>query len=85
MFCAPVIRDLSILHGHYGIHYHLNDAPVVARICRLTVAWEVSSLLPVGAVYPIMLAGGLQSCWPTPVLTGRQRRWRSGGWALELR
>lgn len=25
-------------------------------------------------MYPIMLAGGLQSCWPTPVLTSRRRR-----------
>lgn len=43
--CVCVLkRDHSILHGHYGIHYHLNDACVEASICRLTVAWEVSSL-----------------------------------------
>lgn len=53
--------DHSNLHGHYGIHYHLNDAPLEASICWLTVAWDVSSLF---SVYPIMLAGGLQSCWP---------------------
>lgn len=41
----------------------------------MTVAWEVSSLHPVHAAYPIMLAGGLQSCWPTPVLTRRRRWW----------
>lgn len=51
-------RDHSILHGHYGIHYHLNDAPVEASICWLTVAWEVSSLFFVHAVYPIMLTRG---------------------------
>lgn len=39
--------DHSILHSHYGIHYHLNDARVEANICWLTVAWEVSSLYPV--------------------------------------
>lgn len=36
--------DHSILHSHYGIHYHLNDACAEASICWLTVAWEVSSL-----------------------------------------
>lgn len=75
MFCVCARRDHSILHGHYGIHYHLNDAPVEASICWLTVAWEVSSLFSVHAVYPILLAGGLQSCWPTPVLTSRWWRW----------
>lgn len=36
--------DHSILHGHCGIHYHLNDACAEVSICWLTVAWEVPSL-----------------------------------------
>lgn len=79
MFFKHAKGNHSILHSHHGIHYHLNDAPVEASICWLTVAWDASSLF---VIYLIMLAGGLQSCWPTPVLTSRlwrlQREWKVG-------
>lgn len=85
MFCVCARGDHFILHGHYGIHYHLNDAPVEASICWLTVAWEVSSssLVLDHAVYPIMLAGGFYSLAGPHLF--RQAGGVSGGWELEVR